>query len=201
MEIKTPQQIICGRKKDKGLLEGWDRSGEGARQSLEEQRRINEEHFAFQNDERIKKQNITIKHVGRKDWGVEQNSLTENEWYYKNKVTSRCRSWKSLNSPVLITFWFCQRKAWRWAIRVRGAGPFYKECCIVTRDLLIYRVNVFMWHFYIFLISALSLTPWHSLKHIKRPIIQKIPSWKGPVMVLESNIHEHEFHSISHRDL
>lgn len=67
MEIKTPQQIICGRKKDKGLLEGRDRSGEGARQSLEEQRRINEEHFAFQNDEKIKKQNIMIKHVGGKE--------------------------------------------------------------------------------------------------------------------------------------
>lgn len=197
MEIKTPQQIICGRKKDKGLLEGRDRSGEGARQSLEEQRRINEEHFAFHNDEKIKKQNIMIKHVGGKEWGVEQNRLMENEWYFKSKVISRCRSWKGSNSPVLIIFWFCQSKAWRWTIGARGAGPFYKECCIVTGDLLIYSISVFMKHFYIFLTSALPLTPWHSLKHIKRTIIQKIPSWKGPVMVLESSIHEHEFHSMT----
>lgn len=51
---KLPQQIINRRKKEKGLLEGRDHSGEGVRQSLKDQGGICIECFTPQNSDKTK---------------------------------------------------------------------------------------------------------------------------------------------------
>lgn len=139
----------------------------------------------------MRKQNKVIKEVGRQEWANElvNRRPMEKEWCSNSKVFSRYGTYKS--SPELQSCSFghvlaqCQSKARRCtglfpsAGRAKDSGPFSKGCSLMTRDLLIHSINAFMPHFYIclapplpftliFLFFSVCLTPWLSLKGIKR---------------------------------
>lgn len=139
----------------------------------------------------MRKQNKVIKEVGRQEWANElvNRRPMEKEWCSNSKVFSRHGTYKS--SPELQSCSFdhvlaqCQSKARRCtglfpsAGRAKDSGPFSKGCSLMTRDLLIHSINAFMPHFYIclapplpftliFLFFSVCLTPWLSLKGVKR---------------------------------